>query len=147
MREKIFLLLVLLTFPVVALGQTDDDREYHDVNVPDRIMEQVVKRILIGEFKARKKSKAIYLLNEGIKRSWLPSIKNINFQLVERNYPDDIYFFQKPELSGKTYRIGFGFGAPFCDASGDYWVFRLSRRRVKLRRSVGFGMACSNSTS
>jgi hypothetical protein len=145
MRKNILLLSVLLTFPIVTFGQAVSGGK-SQVAMPDNAMEQVVKRILIWKFKPRKELTTIYLYEKGIERSWLPSIKNINFQLATRDHPKEVYFFKEPERNGKVFTIGFGFGDPSCGGGGNNWSFRLSRRKVRLWKSdSGFGMGCGRS--
>lgn len=116
-------------------------------DIPDAVMQQVVGRILVKAFKPAPEPKTIDILSSGIKRSWLPFIRNIKFRLVsDDGTGKEFYFFTKPEIEHKTYTIGFGFGNPKCDATGDSWSFRLSKQKLtRLWQNGSFGSGCSGS--
>lgn len=143
---KSFLLFSLIfSFSLNVFGQSEETEE---VVVPDQSMEQVMRRILIWSFKPRKKPTTIYLAAEGIKQSWLPEIKNIEFKLLsEEEIPQkeiDIYFFVRLEKDGNKFGIGFVFGSYKCSYIGDYWYFRISNQKVRLWKSnMGIGGGCS----
>lgn len=121
-----------------------------EVTVPEQAMEQVVRRILIWSFKPRKKPTVVYVADQGIKDSWLPKIENIEFRLlpIEQIQKNDlkVHFFTEPDLSGNTYGIGFAFGDPSCEYSGNNWQFRITKQRVKLWLSGGVGGGCGSSS-
>jgi hypothetical protein len=143
----IFVLLLIIGFATAGFGQTTDTEENPAVQVPDRAMEQVVRKILIWSFKPRSKPTEIYLFKNGIKSAWLPKIKNIKFQLLSeeqvRQKSSGVYFFKVSDFSDGKYRIEFGFGNPFCDALGNGWNFRIINQKVKLWQYGKFGMGCS----
>lgn len=150
-----FFLTVGLTIPACA---SEPDQEA-PVTLPDDVMEQVVSRILKWKFKPGKRPTQVYLSADGIKKSWLPSIKNIEFRLIlidpeDQNSPgaysfdpEGIYFFTPLELEDGAYRVGLGLGDPGCNAFGATWSFRVpDRKKVRLWRSGGFGSGCSGSS-
>lgn len=151
MRETVFRFLIALilisSFSFVGFAQTDDTEET-PILIPNEAMEQVVRRVLVWSFKPRNKPTLIYLGEQRIKQSWLPTIKNIEFRLLSAEEIErknlEVYFFTEPELSGKTYSIGFAFGTPNCNYLGDYWHFRISNQKVRLWQNGGVGGGCSN---
>ena len=141
--------MLIFSFSPAGFGQMTQADESSAVNVPEQAMKQVVQRILVWSFKPRNKRTEIYISDEGIKAVWLPKIKNIEFYLVpevDLAKRGDLYFFTEPTLSEGIYEIGFGFGEPHCSASGNSWFFRLSKQRVKLWQSDGFGSGCAISS-
>lgn len=130
--------------------QLDGSAEPLKANVPDAVMKQVVRRIIKWYFGPRSQPRKIYLLDKGIKRSWLPEVKNVEFVLVpsEGEKPpsvEGVYFFREPVVEGKSFSIGFGFGDPDCTSTGDYWSFRLDKNRVRLWLPPGgWGSGCSS---
>ena len=138
----------MFSFSFVSFTQTEDSEET-PVVVPEQAMEQLVRRVLIWSFKTRNKPTVIYLAEQGIKQSWLPAIKNIEFRLltIEEIQQKDlkVHFFTKPDLSGNTYNIGFAFGDPTCEYLGENWHFRISKQKVKLWQNGGVGGGCGGS--
>jgi hypothetical protein len=146
--KPLFALLVILSFSALAFAQDESDK-YPAVVLPENVMREVVRRILVWKFKPAKKSKTIYLASEGIARAWLPAIRNIEFRLLSEdeaiNNKTDIYFFSKPNLSKKTYQIGLEFGTRGCYGTEENWFFRISKNRVRLWLSTGgLGGGCGN---
>ncbi|HEY0430112.1 MAG TPA: hypothetical protein VGC76_20180 [Pyrinomonadaceae bacterium] len=142
----LFLISLIFCFSTQNFGQTSD------INVPDKAMEQVVRRILTWYFKPRSEPKKICLSSRGIKKAWLPEIKNIDFQLIpdeELGQSGNVFFFTAPTLENGRYEIGFGYGEPDCSASGDTWYFRLSKQKTRLWKPVGagFGSGCGTGDS
>lgn len=131
----------------LALAQPEYPGDGARADIPDAVMQQVIGRILVKTFKPAPEPKTIEFLSSGIKRSWLPFIRNIKFRLVSDDRTGrEFYFFTKPKIQHKTYTIGFGFGNPKCDATGDSWSFRLSKQKVtRLWKNGGFGSGCSGS--
>ena len=146
----VFTFALTFGFSIIAFGQTQEFEETPDNIVPEQAMEQVVRRVLVWSFKPRNKPTVIYLAEQRIKQSWLPTIKNIEFQLLSANEIQqknlEVYFFTKPELSGETYNIGFAFGTLNCDYFGDNWHFRISKQKVMLWQNGGVGGGCGSSS-
>jgi hypothetical protein len=147
--HRFLLALILISgFSIVGFAQTEEPDET-PVSVPEQVMEQVVRRILIWSFKPRNKPKIIYLSEQqGLKKSWLPQIKGVEFRLLSETEAagrEDIYFFTKLEKRPKnTFHIGFAFGDPSCDYNGDSWNFRISKQKVRLwQPDEGFGAGCA----
>ncbi len=143
-------LILLFSFSLLAVGQTEESDESVPVIVPDQAMEQVVRRILVWNFKLRKQKKIVYLAEKGLQKSWLPKIEGIEFRLLSESEvaeKDSIYFFTKLEKrSPSKYHIGFAFGDPTCDYIGKSWYFRISKEKVRLwKPNEGFGAGCSRS--
>ena len=142
-------LILLFSFSTSIVGQTEESDESVSVVIPDQVTEQVVRRILGWYFKPRNKPKVIYLAQQGLQQSWLPTIKNIEFRLLSSEEIQqkglEVHFFTKPEHSGNTYSIGFAFGDPSCDYFGHNWQFRISKQRVRLWESGSVGGGCISS--
>jgi hypothetical protein len=144
---KFLLTLTLVcSFSQINLAQTDEDAP---VQVPDTAMAQVVRRILTWYFKPRSKPKTIYLSADGIKKEWLPEIKNIEFLLLsdeEIEQMEGVYFFKKLGFLNGKYEIGFAFGNPNCSYSGlGVWNFRITKQTVRLwELNGGFGGGCAS---
>jgi hypothetical protein len=143
----LFALVLVSNLSIIGFGQTEESEEPPDVIVPEQAMEQVVRRVLVWSFKPRNKPTVIYLAEQGIKQSWLPTIKNTEFRLLsieeiqQKNLK--VHFFTKPDLSKNTYGIGFVFGDPTCEFLGENWCFRISKQKVRLRLCGGVGGGCS----
>lgn len=117
---------------------------------PENVMREVVGRILTYKIKPSRQRKIIYLSSQFISSSWLPQIKNIEFRLLSADEVEDIdekiYFFTEPEFQAQgIYEIGFAFGDPNCNYSGDTWRFRVTAAgKVRLWESRGgFGGGCA----
>ncbi len=57
-------LILLFSFSLVVVGQTEESDESVPVVVPDQSMEKVVRRILVWNFKPRKQKKIIDLFHK-----------------------------------------------------------------------------------
>ncbi|HMT08878.1 MAG TPA: hypothetical protein PKA82_12805 [Pyrinomonadaceae bacterium] len=128
------LLALFLAFPVLPQDGPET------VELPDAVMEQVVRQIVGRYFKQRATPKEINISAQGIKAEWLPNVKNIKFVVV----PDKkvalvsyMYAFEPVERKGKHYSVVFGLGNPTCDRNGDIWHFRVVKGRVHLIRRFG----------
>lgn len=139
--------MLILSFITIGSSQTSESDETSDINVSEQAMEQVVRRVLVWSFKPRNKPTVVYLAEQGIKQSWLPTIKNIEFRLLsigETQQKDlKVHFFTKPNLSIITYDIGFAFGDPTCEYQGENWHFRISKQKIRLWQNGGVGGLCS----
>ena len=143
----LFVLILLFSFSLVIFGQIEEFNESAPVVVPDQSMEQVVRRILVWNFKPRKQNKIIYLVGKGLQKSWLPEIEGIEFRLLSESEvaeKDGVHFFTEIEKrSPSKYRIGLAFGKPSCYFEGANWYFRISKQKVKLwKPNEGFGGGC-----
>ena len=150
-RRFLFALILISTFSLLGFAQTEESEE-PPVVIPDRAMEQVVRRILVWHFKPRNQKKVIYLAEKGIQKSWLPKIKGIEFRLLSETEVEEkerVHFFTALEKrSPRKYYIGFAFGDPTCDYIGDTWYFRLSKEKVRLwKPNKGFGGGCGRGNS
>ncbi|MEP6900182.1 MAG: hypothetical protein ABJA66_00445 [Actinomycetota bacterium] len=145
----LFALMLIFSFSIMSFGQTLESDESSVVNVPEQFMKQVVRRILVWSFKPRSQPKVIFLSKAGIKKSWLPKIKNIEFRLLsdgeykQRN--EWIYFFTETEVSEGKYQIGFGLGDYQCNSTGDSWYFRITKQKVRIWQNGSFGSGCGGS--
>ena len=145
-------LILFFSFSLVVIGQSKDSDESVPVIISDQAKEQVVRRILTLYFKPRNQKKIIYLAEKDIQASWLPPIKGIEFQVLstsEAEEKDAVYFFTKLEQNSQNrYEIGFAYGDPSCDFTGDIWYFRIVRNKIKLwHDGSGFGNGCGRSSS
>ena len=145
------LFLIVLGFSVIVFGQENESHESSTVFIQENAMSEVVRRILVYNFKPRTRKTIISLAQDGINKNWLPQIENIEFSLVSNKEiakrTSGIYFFTKPALSKSTYEIGFAFGDPNCEYEGAIWKFRISKNRVRLwLPNMGFGGGCSSQT-
>jgi hypothetical protein len=82
-RNLLFSLLLILMFSTISFSQASEPNEESDV-IPERVMKQIVRKVLIHYFKPRNQKKIIYLSEDKIQQSWLPKIKGIEFQLFDR---------------------------------------------------------------
>lgn len=143
-----FSLMLIFSFSAISFGQTVEESDAPPVVVPEQAMEQVVRRILVWSFKPRKQKKIIYLAAQGIQKSWLPTIKNIEFRLLSdeevRQRKEGVYFFTKPECSENEYSIVLAFGDPNCNYLGNSWYFRITNQRVRLRRPGNAAGGCGD---
>lgn len=118
---------------------------------PDQAHEVVV-RILRDKFKPAKEPRTVELFEEGLKWEWLPSIDNVFFVLVSKKELEarkiEVYFFKtKACLSKGEISVDFGFGNPFCSASGSTWIYKERKGPASLRaNSGGWGMGCGSGT-
>jgi hypothetical protein len=147
--KSLLIIILALSFSIATFAQSEDSSDETEIKLPDEIMQQVVKRILVYSFKPRKKATTIYLAEEGIKENWLPKIKNINFKLLSKEEIEkkDVYFIKFFGKEKKNYAIGFAFGNPYCSYEGkSRWSFRIVNERVKLwkENGVGFGGGCGS---
>ncbi len=146
-RSFLLASILISSFSIVGFGQKEESKE-KPVSIPEQAMKQVIRRVLIWSFKPRNKPTVIYLGEQGIKRSWLPTIKNIEFQLLSieeiQQKKLKIYFFTNPAFSEYEYNLGFAFGSPICESSGENWCFRISKQEVKLRLCGVVGGDCNS---
>ncbi len=148
LRFNLFcLLMLILSFSTTSSSQTLEP----DVSVPEQVMEKVVRRVLVWSFKPRSKPTVIYLAEQGIRKAWLPKIKNIEFRLLSDKEIEQknlkVYFFTKPDYWRNNYNVGFAFGEPHCVFTGTNWRFSFSKQRVKLWQKYGVGGGCGGGNS
>jgi len=96
---------------------------------PDRVMKEVVGRIIRRYFKPGKNVKAIYFSSEGIRPAWLPKIEGIRWVLLTKRQTTHqerkAYFFLKPVIVENKYSIAFALGDGDCNGIGDFWTFEI----------------------
>ncbi len=116
--------------------------------LPDSVMRQVVSRILIWHSKPSRQSKTIPVSEHGVKREWLPSIRNVKFQLASDNdalkSERGVFLFEGLERIGRHYSINVGWGDSDCDGSGESWAFNVANAdKIRLwRLNEGWGRGC-----
>lgn len=147
MKLKIvFVLLIALVLPGIARGQETESSESSKIEIPENIRQEIVRRILVFKFKPSKRQKVINLASQGVDPSRLPKIANVQFKLLSAEEIEDggaeVYFFTDPALERNTYSIGFAFGDPDCDYTGDSWNFRISNNKLKLWYAGQTGGGC-----
>jgi len=125
----------------ISVGQAVDPASSSDIGVPNQAMEHAIPRILAWYFRPKRRPKVIYLAGDGIRASWLPSVKNIEFRLLSseevRQRGEEVYFFTTAAGPGDSFRIGFSYGTPGCVHVGDTWQLRISKKRIRLWRDGG----------
>jgi hypothetical protein len=147
MRIKLhFFLLISFLFFGIVKAQESESKELTQISIPANIKQEIVRRILVFKFKPTKRPKVVNLAKQDIDSSWLPKILNIEFRLLSdeevEDSKTDIYFFTPIELERKTYSIGFAFGDPGCDYSGNGWSFRITNNRLRLWYAGRIGGGC-----
>lgn len=153
MKNKLLLFFIIIfSLSITVFGQNNGDEKSSVVSVPENVMQEVVRRILIYQFKPLTKKKVIFIAKKEIKREWLPKIQNVEFHLLTdeevEDSGNDVYFFTEPELSKRTYEIGFAYDDPNCEYIGDTWRFRISKNRIRLwLTNGGIGGGCGSSSS
>ena len=139
--ELISSLIVIFCFSIFNVGQAEITNKKSRTVVPDQIMKQVVRRVLVWSFKPRSKPTVVYIFKEGPNKSWLPVIRNVEFRLLSieeiQHRESKVYFFTEPEQSGNSYSIAFAFGTPpfgtsHCKYKGENWHFRISEKTLRL---------------
>lgn len=138
MRKNILVLILAFVLPsITAAGQKSTDEE--NVALPDAVMQQVVSRILQWQFKPGDRPRSVPISERGIKREWLPSIRNISFQLTSDNdglkAEKGVFLFEGLQRVGRHYSINVGWGDS-CTGFGDVWEFRVENdKKVRLWRA------------
>jgi hypothetical protein len=133
-QQNLFIsLLLILILSINCVSQTSESNEESDV-IPEQVMEQIVRKVLIHYFKPRSQKKVIYLSDELIKQSWLPKIKGVDFQLVNFLQLRDkgTWHHRFNNTWEDEHLIGFGYGSWFSGFSGDMWHFRISKQTAKI---------------
>lgn len=134
-------LLLILVFSTISFSQTSESNE-ESVVIPEQVMKQIVRRVLIHYFKPRSQKKVVYLSEEDIQQSWLPKINGIDFQLLNTQHHrgTDHYLFRFDDFFDKN-SFGFAYGASTSGFYGDIWQFRITQQAVKIWRNnnKGFG--------
>jgi hypothetical protein len=147
MKRFVVISFILIGLALSLIAQDDNDEV--EPTIPDFAMKEVVRRVVTWYFKPRNTPRTIYFSGKGIKKEWLPSIRNIEFIVLEKDsprYDGPVYFFQHPRSLGKGFTIEFGRGDPECHAIGDTWGFHIAGERVHLfQAGGGWGMGCSAS--
>lgn len=148
-------LVISLQSPLFAQVVTDelDVKRVNDdilyTLVPSAARKQVVKRIVTWYFKSPKKPQTIYVAAQNIQKEWLPTIRNIEFVILEKQppkgYERKVYFFRPLEMQKGSFLLPFGYGDPDCDSIGDTWSFRVNGSRVKQLKQawLGWGTGCA----
>jgi hypothetical protein len=140
------LVLIVIVFGSSMTGQND---ETETVTLPDRVMEQVVQRIVIAHFASEKRSREIPFAERNIRSERLPKMRGLTFTVLSDSEIEELYkeihFFKEPRRVGDVYEIDFGWGDPDCDAMGETWQFRIVGESVLGERTTGgWGMGCSS---
>jgi hypothetical protein len=139
--------LALLFFSTSISAQSDEG----EIQLPKEIMQEVVARILSDKFKSAESPKTVELYDEGLRWEWLPSIKNVFFVLVSKDEIEsreiEVHFFKskaRRDKKGEVF-IDFGFGNPFCFASGSTWSYPEKKGPASLRAfNGGWGTGCGH---
>ena len=147
-KRIILLILTIIAGSWCAFAQNEDEKP--KVELPDKVLSQVVRRIVQWYFKPANQPRTVHFSENGIKSAWMPEIRNIEFVLLNdkdsNEREEGVYFFEQVEREGKTYSINFGFGHPNCDATGDPWRFRVIGNSVRLWQFRGaWGKGCGES--
>jgi hypothetical protein len=137
--KKLFVVLPLVVLSFVSSISAQDEENV--VVLPDSIMEQVVRKVVADHVISEKGVTEFFIAERGIRREWLPEMKNITFIIVADSklggFEKEVHFFKKPRLIEGQYEIDFGFGDPDCSASGDTWQFEIVGDVVKVTRTSG----------
>lgn len=114
----------------------------------ERLLRTVVRRIIIATIKPEAKPRKVLIVEGPVKKEWLPSIRNVEFEIIPRDSDKDklrdSYYFTEVEIKPYGYDIGFGHGDPSCSHSGDTWTFRYVGRKIKLQQTGGFRGSCNS---
>jgi hypothetical protein len=114
-------------------------------------MEQVVRRVLTWSFKPQKVRKTVLLYDEGIQPSWLPTIKNVDFELVSFDQLDErpggIYHLSPVCVSRGRFVFELAFGDPVSGGTlgkegTSNWAFRVSKQKGRLWQNTRFPYGC-----
>ena len=146
------ILILILVFSIVGFSQTAGDSDTGlPVDIPSQAMEQVIRRLLTWSFKPQKVRRTVYLYDERIDPSWLPVIKNVDFELVSFDRlgerPEGIYHLGPICVSRGRFVFEFAFGDPVSGgttrAEGtSSWAFRVSKQKVRLWQNTRFPYGC-----
>lgn len=143
--KLLFALMLMFSFSMIGFGQTVKTDKTAVLNVSEKIMQQVVRGVLIGTFTPQNEPSVVYLYEKRTKKSWLPKIKNIEFRLLSdeefEQRTEGAFFFTEPELLEGKYKIGFVFGRK-CGAGGNSWYFRISKQKLKLWKGEIYRLGC-----
>ncbi len=123
-----------------------------DPVVPEKAMEQVVRRLLLLYFKPSNQKTVVFLDKGNIRKSWLPRISGVQFKLIDSN--DSRFRYQHhfefefsvnelEETSKGKYEIGFGFGCPCSGYDGDLWHFVVKNERLVSLKKLDYGYGSS----
>ena len=136
MKHALALSILILALAGSGRGQvcgTDSS------DVPNRVMSQVVSRILRAYFKPSRRVQTVYITDAGIRRSWLPKIGNVRFIVVTSDKRDSrigsFYTFLEPEKKASKWSVGFGTFNPRAGGTGDCWNFYAVGREVRIWRT------------
>jgi len=150
--------VMVLALTTLTVGQDNDNGASKFTEVPEVVLRDVVRRVLIFQFKPAAKKKTVMLANQVYMRqprsstfavtidpSWLPKIRNVEFQLLNAPQDEDVFFFKEWEgAKPNTFQILFGYGNPECKYSGNLWAFRAGKYKSTLWLSGGAGAGCAN---
>jgi hypothetical protein len=131
-------LLLILILSISCFSQTSESNEESDV-IPEQVMKQIVRKVLIHYFKPRSQKRVVYLSKNEIQQSWLPKIKGVKFQLLNPQQDRGTHHYTFRDFDKHT--IGFGYGYSGSGFNGDIWHFRFSKQTLKIWKSdnEGFG--------
>ena len=152
MKSKIILLVLVIFLQVSSTVKANSLENFLETDLPDYVMAEVVRKILISEIKAAASEKTVYLYEKQIKEKWLPEITNIEFELLSdeeiKKLNKKVYFFTEIENKNGKYEIGFAFGDPNCSYEGKFWEFHVLEDFVQIWQSgFGFGGGCSSGSA
>ena len=147
--KYLLLMLLLLCLSLSAAAQNGDDEA--EPTLPENVMRHVVARMTNYYFKRARHPRTIHFSNKNLKQEWLPKIKNITFELVDKNTgPIDLkaYVFEIFDKKKNTYIIQFGYGDLRCGAgSGPTWILRITSSGIRLWPDGGlwgWGSSCDS---
>lgn len=126
-------LLLIMILSTIGFSQISESNE-ETIVIPEQVMRQIVRKVLIHYFKPRSQQKLIYLSNELIEQAWLPKIKGIDFKFVDiqqQRYRLTGHFKFANPFADK-HSIGFAFGSGGSGYSGDMWHYRVAKQTVKI---------------
>ena len=139
--------LLPIFFLLVAAVTTTPGQESSvpgTVSLPDAVMRQVVNRVLVWYIKPSPRTRTLPVSERGVKSEWLPSIANVNLELVSDNdalkSKSSVFLFDDLQLSAGRYSINVGWSDLACRGGGDVWKFTVGQNgRVRLWRAKGEG--------
>ena len=149
MRIKLLACLFLICLSVAAPAQeTGIDKT--DVVLPDYVMRQVVRGVMLREFKPARVKKTIPVLGQLVKQEWLPTISSLSFTIIPEadapKYPKGFFLIKPIEKKAKSYSVMVGWGDN-CVATGTVWEFQVVNKKVRSWHWNGhWGSGCGSSS-
>jgi len=144
-----FFLIAFISVVALSAGVIRAQEANEEINIPDAIMERIVRRIVNSHFRSSRGERTIYFSDKLIKAKWLPNIRNKKFIVLDNDEAarsgKEFHIFHDVDVAGDRFQVSFGSGTG-CSLHGGIWSFKMIGNKLSVyRTNGGWGTGCGSS--